>query len=91
MSGQHCFMLLEFETFVREWEATERSRHARLLEEVKHEYRSQRQTIAQELRSNIASTEATKLPMPYTPRLPRAIPHQQVKPQSQAERLSEAH
>lgn len=35
-------MNYEDETFVREWEATERSRHSRLLEEMKHEYRSLR-------------------------------------------------
>ncbi|NJL22991.1 MAG: hypothetical protein HC895_22680 [Leptolyngbyaceae cyanobacterium SM1_3_5] len=55
-------MLTDLEAFAREWEAAERSRHARLLEQLKHEYR--------ELSRASASVEQAIAP-PYSVRLPR--------------------
>ncbi|NEQ26990.1 MAG: hypothetical protein F6K28_49840 [Microcoleus sp. SIO2G3] len=58
----------DFEAFARDWEATERSRHARLIEQLKREYREAPRTPA--------SVEPV-IDAPYSVRLQRSLPRQQ--------------
>lgn len=60
------------ETFVKAWEGAERSRHARLLQELRHEYRTSLRASAS-VRSATDSTDSLRVP---------SAPHQQVEPQS---------
>ncbi|MBD2092378.1 hypothetical protein H6F67_21240 [Microcoleus sp. FACHB-1515] len=64
-------MLSEFEAFAREWETAERSRHTRLLEQLRREYRESPQ---------VSAPGEIAIDAPYSVRLPRAVSLQQVKP-----------
>lgn len=66
-------MLSELDAFGREWEAAERSRHTRLIEQLKREYR--------EVPRVSAPIEAA-IDVLYSVRLSQSVLRQPVKPQS---------
>lgn len=59
-------MLTELESFAREWEAHERSRHVRLMEDLKREFRVEPKPTAAE--KAIDTPDSLRLPPAAVPR-----------------------
>lgn len=60
----------ELESFARDWESHERSRHTRLIEELKREFRAEPKALA----------VGTAIASAHSPRLPPVAERSQVKP-----------
>ena len=71
-------MMSESEAFAQEWELTERSRHARLMGDLKREFRAEPGTSVP-VEPAIAA--------PYSVRLVQSVPRQQVKPQGRPKEM----